>query len=88
MLISRLDSVWQSRICQIQGNSTKEEQGRKWTNICFMLALHPMHNKRILFFNFKPKKDKLHSSFLARIVDEAVIDEMENISIPGIIVFI
>ena len=78
MLISRLDSVWQSRIRQIQGNSTKEELWREMDK--HMLALHPMHNRRILFFNLKPKKDKLHSTFLARIVDEAAIAEMEKIS--------
>ena len=50
-----------------------------------MLALHPMHNRRLLFFNLKPKKDDLHSTFLARIVDEAAIAEMEKLSIPGMI---
>ena len=62
----------------MESNSTKEALWLEMDR--HMLALHPMHDRHIIFFNLKPKKDELHSSFLARIMDEAAIAEIDKIT--------
>ena len=74
MMISRLDSTWQDRIKHMARSSTTEDMFKEIDR--HMLSLHPLHNCRIIFLNLKPKKDKLHSRFLARIMDEASVAEI------------
>ena len=85
-LLNKLNSGWQARLCQMPKYSMEAELWDEMDR--HMLSLHPLHNRRIHFFNIRPKKDELLSSFLSRIMGEAGIAEMEQITIPSTILHI
>ena len=50
-----------------------------------LLGLHPLHNRRIELLNKKTNKDEEHSRFLTRLIEEASIAEMTDISTESLI---
>ena len=82
-LVSVLDETWQDRLKQLPRSSTLDAVFEEIDKQ--LLGFHPLHNRRIVFFNMKPNKDEEHSRFVSRLIDEASIAEMDNISTESMI---
>ena len=82
-LLNRLDSGWENQLSML-GSKVKEDI--LWKEMdTVMLNSHPLHNRRMKFFNSKLKNGESLSLYMQRLIEDAGISEVQELTTSSII---
>ena len=85
-LLNRVDSGWENQLSML---GSKVEENQLWKEMdTIMLNSHPLHNRLMKFFNSKLKNGEALSLYMQRLIEDAGISEVQELTTGSIILHV